>query len=252
MFYLKKYYYIYKTTNLINGKIYVGQRSCDCLPEEDSKYLGSGIIFKKSLKKYTKRFFIKEVIEVCFKENLNEREIHWIAFFKAHSPKFTGYNLTDGGQGSNGYRHSEETKNKMSLAKSGKNHPYYNKPCTETRKRNIGNGRRGKLKTELQKQTQSIRMTGAGNHRFGVSIPDIQRVKHSIAMQGEKAPWFGKITTVAKKVNCLEISTNKIITFDSGLKAAKNFNISKSSMDRYIKSEKPLNGFIFSRIQQTA
>lgn len=39
-----KYYFIYKTTNLINSKIYIGQRSTNKI---DDGYLGSGVILLK-------------------------------------------------------------------------------------------------------------------------------------------------------------------------------------------------------------
>ena len=47
----KLYYYIYRTTNLINGMKYVGRRTCNC-PIEDDDYLGSGTAFKKALELY--------------------------------------------------------------------------------------------------------------------------------------------------------------------------------------------------------
>lgn len=44
------YGYIYKTTNLLNGKIYVGQHKAEKF--EPDKYLGSGTIFLEALQKY--------------------------------------------------------------------------------------------------------------------------------------------------------------------------------------------------------
>lgn len=41
--------YIYKTTNLINGKIYIGQKRSKKFLKE--RYLGSGKILKKAIKK---------------------------------------------------------------------------------------------------------------------------------------------------------------------------------------------------------
>lgn len=42
-------HYIYKTTNLINGKIYIGKRSHEN-PEKD-KYMGSGTLLRKAFNK---------------------------------------------------------------------------------------------------------------------------------------------------------------------------------------------------------
>ncbi len=57
----RKYYLIYKTTNLINGKIYIGCHKTDDL--QDS-YLGSGKILNYAIKKYGKENFSREIIEI--------------------------------------------------------------------------------------------------------------------------------------------------------------------------------------------
>ena len=55
------YGYIYKTTNLINGKIYIGQHKSNLF---DSQYKGSGVILRKAFAKYGKENFKVEII-VC-------------------------------------------------------------------------------------------------------------------------------------------------------------------------------------------
>lgn len=79
---------IYKTTNLINGKIYIGQYS-----GKRKSYLGSGIILKQAVKKYGKENFKRDTLEVCCsRKQLNDREIYWINFFKSTIPNI-GYNI---------------------------------------------------------------------------------------------------------------------------------------------------------------
>ena len=83
---------IYKTTNLINGKIYIGQSI-----HNNPAYLGSGIYIQKSVKKYGAENFVKEILEVCIDTNqLNEREIYWIYLLNSRNPK-VGYNIALGG-----------------------------------------------------------------------------------------------------------------------------------------------------------
>lgn len=68
----KKYHYIYKTTNLKNGKYYVGMHSTDNL--EDG-YMGSGKRLRRSLNKYGKENFKFEILEFLpDRLSLKERE----------------------------------------------------------------------------------------------------------------------------------------------------------------------------------
>lgn len=83
---------IYKTTNIVNGKIYIGQDL-----HNNKKYLGSGKILKTALIKYGKENFVKEILEECNnKEQLNEREKFWIEKFNSRNRKI-GYNISSGG-----------------------------------------------------------------------------------------------------------------------------------------------------------
>jgi hypothetical protein len=96
---------IYKTTNLINGKFYVGKDE-----KNNPNYLGSGINLNRAIKKYGRANFIKETIEVCStREELIEREKYWIKETKAQG---LGYNIADGGLGGNTY--DEETRQRIS------------------------------------------------------------------------------------------------------------------------------------------
>jgi hypothetical protein len=58
---LNMYYIVYKTTNLVNGKIYIGAHRGDAL---DDSYLGSGHLLKYAIKKYGKYNFIRETLFV--------------------------------------------------------------------------------------------------------------------------------------------------------------------------------------------
>lgn len=70
--------YIYKTTNILNNKIYIGQSSKDI----NVKYFGSGLVLLKAIKKYGENNFIKEILEYNDnKDYINEREIYWISFY---------------------------------------------------------------------------------------------------------------------------------------------------------------------------
>lgn len=94
---------IYKITNLVNGKIYVGQttkslnerfqRHCWGTTEKDSYHLNMAI--KKAIKKYGKSNFTIELIEEVEADKLDEREVYWILYYDSYNK---GYNCTIGGQ----------------------------------------------------------------------------------------------------------------------------------------------------------
>ena len=91
--------YIYITTNLLNGKFYIGKRVYR--KKDDNWYLGSGIYLNRAIKKYGREYFKKEILEWCNnKIHLCEREIYWIKQLNATN-KEIGYNLSLGGDGGN-------------------------------------------------------------------------------------------------------------------------------------------------------
>ena len=55
-------HFIYKTTNLLNGKYYYGAHSTE---NEKDNYLGSGVSLERAIKKYGKKNFIREIILYC-------------------------------------------------------------------------------------------------------------------------------------------------------------------------------------------
>lgn len=92
---------IYKITNLINSKVYIGQTTQSiqerwnkhCAKYNDQHFF---MPIKQAIFKYGKENFKIEVIESCSLDNLNEREIYWINYFDSYKH---GYNCTLGGHG---------------------------------------------------------------------------------------------------------------------------------------------------------
>lgn len=94
---------IYKITNKVNGKLYIGQttqtlkerfqRHCWGVSLNDKYHFNMAI--KQAIKKYGKENFTIELIEEVEVGKLNEREIYWISFYDSYNK---GYNCTLGGQ----------------------------------------------------------------------------------------------------------------------------------------------------------
>ena len=101
--------HIYKITNLINGKIYVGK---SLHPKDD--YYGSGLQITGALAKYGKENFSKTILEECTTDNLDTQEIMWIEKLDARNPA-VGYNISIGGTGGNHYWKSLDEDGKIKL-----------------------------------------------------------------------------------------------------------------------------------------
>lgn len=94
---------IYKITNIINKKIYIGQsiniqkrwnkEKSSAYNINDDSY---NTLLSKAFRKYGIDNFIFEIIEECPKELLDEKEKYYITYFDSYN---NGYNATTGGQG---------------------------------------------------------------------------------------------------------------------------------------------------------
>jgi len=98
---------IYKITNLVNGKFYIGLSSnIEARWEDHKKKKNCFNQYSKPLyrafRKYGVNNFYFEVIEECAKHELGDREKHWIGTLKS-SYSSIGYNLSDGGTCGGGF-----------------------------------------------------------------------------------------------------------------------------------------------------
>jgi uncharacterized CHY-type Zn-finger protein len=85
---------IYCTTNIINGKKYIGKDE-----KNNPLYLGSGIQLVRAVDKYGKENFKKQILEHCTNsEELSQSEQDWIDYFGAQKSDFF-YNIAPGGRG---------------------------------------------------------------------------------------------------------------------------------------------------------
>jgi hypothetical protein len=101
------FYTIYKTTNLVNGKFYVGKHKTKDL---NDGYLGSGKLLKRSIAKYGIDNFHKEILHICeSEEQMNTLE----RILVVPDPELN-YNLCEGGKGGWSYL------NKTGLNNAGK------------------------------------------------------------------------------------------------------------------------------------
>lgn len=89
------YYTIYKITNIINEKYYIGKHQTKCL---DDDYMGSGTLLKRAIEKYGIENFRKEILHVfSTEEEMNAKEKELVVICEQ------SYNLNEGGAGGFSY-----------------------------------------------------------------------------------------------------------------------------------------------------
>ena len=151
---MKKSYLVYKHTNKINGKVYIGQTSKTI--EERSGHNGNNYthssLFYSAICKYGWENFFHEVLEDNLtSDEASEREKYYIKLYRSNEREY-GYNLTSGGEKQKEL--SPISREKMSLAKKGKplskehreniskaitgdRNPNYGKKCSNETKQKI-------------------------------------------------------------------------------------------------------------------
>lgn len=205
-------YKLYVHINKIDGKRYYGITSEKSINRrwQNGKGYQNNEYFTRAIEKHGWENFE----HIILFENLTESEakkleIEHIAKYKTKNKKY-GYNLTDGGEGSNGLKHTEETKKKMS-----ENHSHYweGRHHTEETKQKMSEAQKGKKFTD--------------EHKLKLS-------KNHADISGENNP-------NARKMICLE--TMEI--FKTFKDACGKINAAESSLRRAIKKGKKCKGYTF-------
>lgn len=153
---------IYKITNTINGKAYIGQ-TVQTLQQRMCKHKqrmknGAKMPLYCAFRKYGLEAFNIEVIDIANSaEELNEKEIFWIEHFNSFHPN--GYNLTRGGAGTFDYHHTPNDRERMSKLKEGvfdgEKNPFYGKHHSEEQIEKWKMERKGRKLSEEWKQNIS-------------------------------------------------------------------------------------------------
>lgn len=186
-----KHMIIYKITNKINNKSYVGQTT-QKISERWRKHLKSTTkctAMHNAIQKYGKESFTVEIVCTCIsKEDLNEKESYYIKLFNTLSPH--GYNLKEGGS-TNFYSHearlrmSESTKGEKAYwyGVRGKDNPNFGlKRSDETKKilSDLYKGKKleeiyGEEKAKIMKEKQTkIRMKPVICLNTGIVYPSLK------------------------------------------------------------------------------
>lgn len=159
------FYTVYKTTNLVNSKYYIGVHKTKN-PNDD--YLGSGIYLKEAIKKYGKENFKKEILN-SFSSKEEAYQLERMVVDKKFISDNNTYNIAEGGVPSMDWTEKQIEKIKKSM--SGANHPGF-----------------GKRQSEESNLKRSISCTGK-------TLSEEARKKISESNKGRTSYWKDKIQT---------------------------------------------------------
>ena len=155
--------YIYKTTNLMNNKIYIGKKHSNIFIDN---YFGSGKLIKRAIEKYGKENFKIEMIDTANDlSELNQKEKFYIHKYNSYYKNGTGYNIAPGGDGGNLIACLDDERYKQFIDKckvnnKGENNPNYNKG-------NKIKGDRNPAKRPEVRAKLSQKLSGEGNPMYG-------------------------------------------------------------------------------------
>jgi len=157
--------FVYKLKNKINGMYYIGSHKGDI----NSKYIGSGLVFRSAMKKYGICNFEREILYIG--ENYREEEKNILTNLNAALDK-NSYNLKNEALGGTFFKerngmfkkhHSEETKILIS--------------------------KHSNMKTPAGKLKHSKIMAGKGNPMFGKNHDEFTKQKIRNTMKAKKENW---------------------------------------------------------------
>lgn len=170
-------YYIYETTNNVNGKKYRGKRETNLPIESDTNYFGSGNAIEAAIRKYGKKNFSKIVLEVGTHANIFQLEAKWVNEEWVNLGREHNYNLRTGGLG--GCKLSFESIEKCRIASKGNKYALGFKQSEQTiLKRN---------KTRANEKRSNEFKNKMSQLKRGTIVSDETKRKISEANKGKKA-----------------------------------------------------------------
>lgn len=203
--------YIYKITNLLNGKIYIG-KSTRCDDYHLEMYFGSGLAIHAAIEKYGRTNFKKEILQFLMfndEKRLDVLERWYISCNDAMNPA-KGYNLSLGGEG--GTTSEISLKGAATRRKHGKLH------LKEITKERISAALKNRKKSELHKQhlSEHHRLRCAKTIIFEdghceISYQSLEEIANRFGLSGIKLKRYSEYDKFRNGVKIKEYVNQKLV-----------------------------------------
>lgn len=203
--------FIYKLTNTLNNKIYIGlttetisERCRKRIAEAKYRESRNSYILNAIRKHGSKVFKVEQLDTANTLEELQQKEIFYIEKYNSTNRNI-GYNLTKGGEGNLGLKMSEETKEKI-------------------RQKHLG------VKWSEDRKLEHCKILKSKNINYNIA-------KENCRIYNLKA---------CKKVGKFDINNKLVKIYSTISEASKYENVSRSTIQQRIKKKNKLfNGFIY-------
>lgn len=226
---MKRYGFIYKTTNLINGKIYIGQKMYtrnNEIKDPAPSYIGSGRKLKSAISKYGKENFKREILCWCLNQQaLDDCEKFFIKYYNSMDEDI-GYNLCEGGQ-------LQVPKEMLNL--KGEKNPNYGHKWTE------------EMKRMMSEAVKARDISGERNPNFGKRWSREKREEAS-KKRKESGMFAGINNPRATRVKCIE--TGKIYSMIK--EVSDETGKSRSTVYDCLRNNRKINGKTYIKLNNNS
>jgi group I intron endonuclease len=266
---------VYLLHNTVNDKLYVGKtvRTLDVRWKghvNGANRDANDMMICRAIRKHGAAVFERRIIEECCESIVDEREKFWIAELKTHVSQ-GGYNLTFGGEGTSGYKFSDESKQRIREAATGRKHtPEARAKMSEAAKKRVCNIPRGYVHSAETRMKISASRKAAGEFKRGYTLSAETRAKIALASKNRvvseetreklravkrRSGWQHTAETraamaakKAKPVMQYSIDGTLLGTYPSAKEAAAIVGVPATSILRSVHEQRPKHNFLWKNV----
>ena len=250
--------YIYKITNTVTKKCYIGETEDYTRRwskhKNSIKYKEGCPLLKASMKKHGIDKFKFEILIICFDDDLEKYEREYIKKYNSQTPN--GYNILSGGQlgnGMTGYKHTESTINKIktSIKLFRESNPNHFETFRQKHKESLDKIDISSLTKGSDKFQKALAENRVGAHRNGIGHSDKSKQKIRDTLKeyyknNKQTPHTVNTLTTNKAIIQYDTDNNMVKEYISIAEAGRTSGVKKANIQHVLcGNTKSAGGFIW-------